>query len=347
MVGVDASGGTTTLQGRSKTPRGLHEPGARQYLVSRHSAYPNQRGQHGHHHLKVLPRFRPLDVIEAPRSEVEPDVLTNPIALPPKTTSSSKNMSVATIPAESIGVSPSEPDNFKSESPKARKSTLIPFLLALDTLSSKKPLRMRSGLSGSSIALSRSGYPRRSNARKGNHVRLVAYVTRRWHGHRRGSKAQESQNLKEDPAPAPAGRPMWMSMTLSFRWMVRSMWWWCPRATNPPNLVFEDASFGSTIRPSTPFQSKASLSGKPLWVRVCGLATQGLLRLPADVGNEENTFMQIKLVLLMHHEYHARRRLRNIAQKNGDVFESIVHQSDSAYILELSDQIHRLIGVQK
>ena len=74
-----------------------------------------------------------------------------------------------------------------------------------------------------------------------------------------------------------------------------------------------------------------------------------LLRLPADVGNDENTLlMQIKTVLLMHHEYHARRRLRDIAQKNGDmVRQAIVQQSDSAYILELSDQVHRLIGVQK
>ena len=38
----------------------------------------------------------------------------------------------------------------------------------------------------------------------------------------------------------------------------------------------------------------------------------------------------------MHHEYHARRRLRTIAQKNGDmVRQAIVQQSDSAYILEL------------
>ena len=56
--------------------------------------------------------------------------------------------------------------------------------------------------------------------------------------------------------------------------------------------------------------------GPSVWVG----SLKWLLRLPADVGNEENTlFMQIKLVLLMHHEYHARRRLRNIAQKNGDV----------------------------
>ena len=34
--------------------------------------------------------------------------------------------------------------------------------------------------------------------------------------------------------------------------------------------------------------------------------------------------------------------------ENGDVVrKTIVQQSDSAYILELSDQIHRLIGVQK
>ena len=35
-------------------------------------------------------------------------------------------------------------------------------------------------------------------------------------------------------------------------------------------------------------------------------------------------------------------------QKNGDVVrQAIVHQSATAYILELSDQVHRLIGVQK
>ena len=74
-----------------------------------------------------------------------------------------------------------------------------------------------------------------------------------------------------------------------------------------------------------------------------------LFRLPSDVGNEENTFlMQIKTILFAHHAYHARKRLRKIAEKNGDVVrQTIVSQSDSAYILELSDRVHRLIGVQK
>ncbi len=74
-----------------------------------------------------------------------------------------------------------------------------------------------------------------------------------------------------------------------------------------------------------------------------------VFRLPSDVGNEENTFlMQIKTILFAHHAYHARKRLRKIAEKNGDIVrQTIVSQSDSAYILELSDQVHRLIGVQK
>ena len=80
-VGVDASGGTTTLQGRlRKTPRGLHELGPaniwyQDILGLTRISVANMATTT----LKVLPQFRPLDVIEAPRSEVEePDILTKP-----------------------------------------------------------------------------------------------------------------------------------------------------------------------------------------------------------------------------------------------------------------------------
>lgn len=358
VVGVDASGGTTTLQGRLRqTPRGLHELGPaniwyQDILGLTRISVANMATTT----LKVLPQFRPLDVIEAPRSEVEePDILTKPHRFASEDYFLFKEY-VSGDDTRRINWRLSiRTGQLQIRKPESKEINSDTVLLALDTFfPSKAALTDAVGVEQVLDQLVEVWISLASRMQeKGNHVRLVAYVKQDdGMGIEEVSCAQESQTRWQDLG----ARACWQAdvdvdalvklMDGEKHVVVVSS-----RFTNPPNLAFEDAKLLWVYHPpiyALPEQKITfwqTVVGANVWVGTF----KWLLRLPADVGNDENTlFMQIKMILLLHHEYHARRRLRNIAQKNGDVVrQTIVQQSDSAYILELSDQVHRLIGVQK
>ncbi|MEC8276714.1 MAG: DUF58 domain-containing protein [Myxococcota bacterium] len=357
-VGVDASGGTTTLQGRlRKTPRGLHELGPaniwyQDILGLTRISVANMATTT----LKVLPQFRPLDVIEAPRSEVEePDILTKPNRFASEDYFLFKEYVSGDDTRRinwRLSIRTGQLQIRKPESKEIHSDTV---LLALDAyFPSKEALSDAVGVEQVLDQLVEVWLSLAARMQeKGNHVRLVAYVKQEdGMGIEEVSCALESQTRWQD-----LGARVFWQADVDVNGLINLMDGEkhvvvvSSRFTLPPNLAFEDAKLLWVYHPPIYALPEQDLT---FWQTVVGSnvwmgSLKWLLRLPAEVGNDENTlFMQIKTVLLMHHEYHARRRLRTIAQKNGDVVrQAIVQQSDSAYILELSDQVHRLIGVQK
>lgn len=358
VVGVDASGGTTTLQGRlRKTPRGLHELGPaniwyQDILGLTRISVANMATTT----LKVLPQFRPLDIIEAPRSEVEePDILTKPNRFATDDYFLFKEY-VSGDDTRRINWRLSiRTGQLQIRKPESKEINSDTVLLALDAFfPSKETLNDAVGVEQVLDQLVEVWISLAARMQeKGNHVRLVAYVKQeQGMGIEEVSCAQEAQTRWQDLG----ARACWQAdvdvdSLVGLLDGEKHVVVVSSRFTNPPSLSFEDAKllwvyhppiFALPDQPYTFWQTVVgpnTLTGTLIW----------LFRLPSDVGNEENTFlMQIKNILLAHHSYHARKRLRTIAEKNGDIVrQTIVAQSDSAYILELSDTVHRLIEVQK
>jgi uncharacterized protein (DUF58 family) len=359
VVGVDASKGTTTLAGRlRRTPRGVHLLGPakiwyQDVLGLTRISVANMATAS----LKVLPQFRVLQIIEAPRSTVEePDILCKPHRFASEDFFQFK---------EYISGDDTRRINWRLSIRTGQLQIRIPetkeihsdtVLLALDCFfPSKSALNDAVGVEQVLDQLVEVWISLASKMQEnGNHVRLVAYVM-----NADGGMDIESLSCAAHP------QTKWQDLGARACWQAevdvdqlvnllvdeQHIVVVSSRFILPPVLSTSDAKLLWVYHPPIHALPAPALT---FWQTIVGgnvwLGTlKWFFRLPEAVGNEENTlYLQIKMVLLKHHEYYARQRLRRIAIQNGDSVKSeIISQADSAYILEFTDQGHRLVGIQK
>ena len=358
-VGAGARRKVITLSGRfRKTPRGLHRLGPAQIWYQDALGFTRVSvASLATADLKVLPRFRELDIIEPPRSRLEaPDVLTRPHRFPTEDYFRFKEYAAGMDTRRIHWRLSIRTGQLQVRQPETKEITTRRVLLALDCFLPRG--RMLSDAVGVETVLDRLVETWLSLANelieRGDQVSIVAPVD-----------DGEGNIVVERLDCAAQTRRRWQDMGARARWqgvydlpavlgevgddldavVVSS------RFFAPPPEPLGGQSFTWVYRP--PLESL----GPPepaFWLLELGLA-EGLtlqavlqfIQLPGPVGSDRNWFVRRwrdsweRMVA-----YEARRRLRFIAQREGErTMSALMSRGETVYRLEPGVVGHRLVGL--
>ena len=303
--------------------------------------------------LKVLPRFRHLQILEPPRSRLDrPDILTRPHRFPTEDFFRFRGYMSGDDTRRIQWKLSVKTGQLQLRVPETKEISTKNVLLVLDSylprgrmlddavgveevldklvetwISLAKELVSRGDkVTLACVARQASGEVKIevTNAQKGGHVRwqdLGARVL--WHGmHELGDLMKEAGDQIH-------------GVVVSSRFQAA-----------PPEPFSGESLTWVYLPPEKALGDKDSSLLEALWGTPIG-AAMWLFQLPFPVGSDENAFFaQLAIFRAQAGKLNARKRLRMVAKRDGaKIFNQLVQRGDVVYRLETGQGTHRLVGV--
>ncbi len=303
--------------------------------------------------LKVLPRFRDLLIIEPPRSKREqPDVLTRPHRFPTEDHFRFREYAHGDDTRRIQWKLSMRTGSLQVRQPETKEISTKNVLLALDAYLPKG--RMLDDAVGVEGVLDRLVETWISLAKelieRGDRVTLVAVA-----------RNEEGVVGPEVLAAGKGGHTRWQDLGARVSWQGG---WEIPqilgeagpgvhavvvssRFQAPPPAPFDGASLTWVYLPP---QDALGANDPTLLQSLAGTQTRAFLwlfRLPFAAGSDENSFFsQLRIFRDQSNRLNARRRLREVAKRDGDrVFKALIARGDTVYRLQPGPGGHKLVGV--
>jgi uncharacterized protein (DUF58 family) len=304
--------------------------------------------------LKVLPRFRHLQVIEPPRSNLEkPDILTRPHRFPTEDYFRFRDYQSGDDTRRIQWKLSMKSGQVQLRMPETKEISTKNVLLVIDSFLPAG--RMLDDAVGVEEVLDKMVETWISMAQelvsRGDHVSLVC-----------AARNQEGVLGVEVLQASKGGHVRWQDLGSRVIWQGR---WDLPellkqaggdthgvivssRFQAPPPGGFEGASLTWIYLPP-----ERALAGKDptLLEALAGTPVNAFLwlfRLPFPVGSDENgVFAQLRIFREQAGRLAARRRLRVLAKRDGErILAQILARGDTVYRLEMGQGTHRLVGLR-
>lgn len=360
-VGAGARKREVTLSGRlRRTPRGLHRLGpARIWFQDALGFTRVSVASLATSELKVLPRFRTLDIVEPPRSKMQaPDVLTRPHRFATEDYFRFKEYSAGDDTRRIHWRLSIRTGRLQVRQPETRETSTRQVVLVLDTfLPRGRMLKDAVGMGRILDSLVECWISLASELEdRGDRVTLVAVVDD-------GSGAARVE--RRDSAGSDHRR--WQDMGARARWQgdidlpavvgklggdVHAVAVTARFFPPPPAAMRGGADFTWVHLPPA---SALGPPDPPFWKEAVGSTGSdaplrlllALFRLPAPAGSDENGITrQLRSLWRRRKAWDARRRLRWVARKEGARTRKALEQrGDALYVLEPGDHGHTLRGV--
>ncbi|MEL6343505.1 MAG: DUF58 domain-containing protein [Myxococcota bacterium] len=358
-VGAGARRDVVTLSGRfRKTPRGLHHLGpARVWYQDALGFTRVSVASMATASLKVLPRFRELEIIEPPRSRLDaPDVLTRPHRFATEDYFRFKEYAPGMDTRRIHWRLSIRTGNLQVRQPETKEITTRRVLLALDCY--LPPGRMLMDAVGVETVLDRLVETWLSLANelieRGDQVTIIAPVD------------DGDGNIVVERLDCTVGnRRRWQDMGARARWQGRFD---LPQVLEeigddldaiavssrffaPPPEPMGGQSFTWVYRPP---QESLGPREPPFWQVLVGPGSGaewrlvlGIFRLPAPVGDDRNwTIRQLRDAVRLWRTHQSRKRLRRVAHREGEqTMSALMNRGDTVYKLEPGVVGHRLVGL--
>lgn len=361
-VGAGARRTQVTLSGRFRaTPRGLHHLGPAEISFQDALGFTQiSVASLATATLKVLPRFRPLFIIEPPRSRLQaPDVLTVPHRQPTEDPFRFKEYHAGDDTRRIHWRLSIRTGRLQVREPETREISTRQVVLVLDSF--LPPGRLLDDAIGVATVLDHLVETWLSLARelhgRGDKVVLVAAVDAGG-----GKVLAEAVQGAADPRRWQdlGARACWqgamdvdtlMSTALEGRGEAGHGVAVSSRFFDPPSKALAELSFTWVYLPPV---YALGPEEPPFWRQWLGAGHTGvrllarLMLLPGPVGSDENrTLVQLGEAAHEYRLYQARRRLRIIARQRGDrTLTALLGREEAVYRLEPGVGIgHRLVGL--
>ncbi|MSQ01541.1 MAG: DUF58 domain-containing protein [Myxococcales bacterium] len=303
--------------------------------------------------LKILPRFRHLQILEPPRSKLErPDILTRPHRFPTEDHFRFRDYQSGDDTRRIHWKLSVKSGQIQLRTPETREISTKNVLLVLDSYLPAG--RMLDDAVGVEEVLDKLVETWISLAKelveRGDRVTLVC-----------AARSNEGELTVETQACEKGGHVRWQDLGARALWQGR----W-----DIPGLLTEAGDQTHGVVVSSRFQSpppggfvgesltwiylppERGLQGKEpsLLEALAGSPTRAFLwffRLPYPVGSDENgVFAQLKIFRAQAGLLAARKRLRAIATRDGArVYRQLLARGDTVYRLETGQGTHKLVGV--
>lgn len=358
-VGAGARRKVVTLSGRfRKTPRGLHRLGpARIFYQDAFGFTRVNIASVATAALKVLPRFKELEIVEPPRSRLQaPDVLTRPHRFATEDYFRFKEYAPGMDTRRIHWRLSIRTGHLQVRQPETREISTRKVIIALDSYLPKG--RMLKDAVGMEKVLDRLVETWISLANelieRGDQVSLITALD------------DGAGNIVIESLPCTTGnRRRWQDMGARVCWQgkfdlpevleslgselhavaVSS------RFFSPPPASLGGESFTWVYRPPIDALGTHSL---PFWRVIAGPGNGSLLhffalifRLPAPTGSDENGVVrQLKDILWRWRVHQAQGRLRRVAEAQGRLtMEALLSRQETVYRLDPGVRGHRMVGL--
>jgi uncharacterized protein (DUF58 family) len=358
-VGAGAKRKIVTLSGRfRRTPRGLHRLGPAQIWYQDALGFTRVSvASLATAELKVLPRFRPLEILEPPRSRLEaPDVLTKPHRFATEDHFRFKEYVAGDDTRRIHWRLSMRSGRLQVRQPETRETTTRQVVLLLDTwLPPGRMLDDAVGMGKILDALVEVWISLASELLdRGDRVTLVGAVddgrgnvrverlegssdTRRWQD--MGARARWQGVLDLPAVIGQIGKEI-HAVALTSRFFAP-----------PPGKELGGQDFTWVYLPPLGSLGKRE---PPVWEQWAGLGPGAplrlmlrIFRLPGPAGSDENAFVrQFTDLYRLNKEVSARHRLRQVAFREGArTLETLKTRGDTVYRLDPGAIGHRLVGL--
>lgn len=303
--------------------------------------------------LKILPRFRHLQIIEPPRSKLErPDILTRPHRFPTEDHFRFRDYQAGDDTRRIHWKLSVKTGQMQLRVPETKEISTKNVLLVLDSYLPAG--RMLADAVGVEEVLDKLVETWISLAKelveRGDRVTLVC-----------GARSPKGELAAEVMACQKGGHVRWQDLGARVIW--QGQW-------DIPALLTEAGSGTHGVIVSSRFQAappggftgesltwvylppERALEGKDpsLLQALAGDASRAFLwffQLPFPVGSDENGFFaQLRIFADQSARLSARRRLRELAQRDGAaIYRQLLARGDTVYRLETGQGTHKLVGV--
>ena len=301
--------------------------------------------------LKVLPRFRPLEIIEPPKSrQVSPDVVVRPHRFPNEDFFRFREYARGDDTRRIHWKLSVRTGRLQLRLPESREQSVRNVVLALDTFLPGDAGHDAVGLADVLDRLVETWVSLGAElVSRGESVTMVAAVD-----DGRGTLRIESLSGR-------AQRTRWQDLGARARWQDRvdlpALLEHVGPSTDgvvvsarfdaPPPLPHDGQRFTWIYHPP---EAALGPPEPPFWRQFfggAGSALLGIVRLPFPVGSDENTLpAQWRRWRIERARYEARRRLRTrVRVGSASVLNALVGRGDAVYRLEPGPFAHRLVGV--